>query len=95
MFLEDNRRRLEEHQQRLDERLRQLKERDRRDRERQRLAEERAHPIIERAKAGATYLAISHELGVPVGLVRRVCRQAGVKAPRPQDDGKRSSDALV
>ena len=86
MYLEENRRLLEEHQQRLDERLRQLKERDRRDRERQRLAEERAHPIIERAKAGATYLAISHELGVPVGLVRRVCRQAGVKAPRPQDE---------
>ena len=82
MYLEENRRRLEEHQQRLDERLRQLKERDRPPR----LAEERNHPIIERAKAGATYLAISHELGVPVGLVRRVCRQAGVKAPRPKDE---------
>ena len=86
IYLEENRRRLEEHQQRLDEHLRQLKERDRRAQERQRLAEERDHPIIERAKAGATYLAISQELGVPVGLVRRVCRQAGVKAPRPQDE---------
>jgi Mor family transcriptional regulator len=40
--------------------------------------------ILDRALAGATYRAIGCELGLEAKKVYTICRQAGVKAPRPR-----------
>jgi DNA invertase Pin-like site-specific DNA recombinase len=54
--------------------------------ERERIAQERGErnlAILERAKAGVTYQAISREMGLPLSTVYQICQKFGVKAPRP------------
>ena len=50
----------------------------------------RNRAILERAKAGAFFPAISRELGLPYNMVFAVCQRAGIKTPRaPYPSGVR------